>query len=127
MRRLRPGYLTSITSGWIRRTPRAGSDTLANSRSATNPWVGQHEAQYDHNLYIQGYGIGANVFGKGEYLPVTAVFWWFAPNAEGVTYYNVHFLATLLAYGINVVWLAQVDSAPQAFHLPCRLDRKQVL
>lgn len=71
-----------------------------------------YEAAYDADLYRQGYGIGANAFDKGEYLPVTAAFWWFAPDVEGVTYFNANFLITLLSLGINVVYMQQFDNAP---------------
>jgi hypothetical protein len=70
------------------------------------------EAAYDHNLYIQGYGIGANVFDKGQHLPVTAAFWWFAPDVNGVTYYNAPFLIHLLSLGINIVYMVQNPNAP---------------
>lgn len=70
-----------------------------------------YEAGYDHNLYIQGYGIGANKFDNGEYLPVTAAFWWFAPDADGVTYYDAKFLVHLLSLGINIVYMVQNDNA----------------
>ncbi|MGD0701851.1 MAG: hypothetical protein ABSA02_18450 [Trebonia sp.] len=80
------------------------------------------EASYDHNLYIQGYGIGANTFDKGEYLPVTAAFWWFAPDVEGVTYYNSAFLIHLLSLGINIVYMVQNDNAQP---WPRRESKKQ--
>jgi hypothetical protein len=70
------------------------------------------EALYDHKLYIQGHGIGANAFDRGQYLPVTAVLWWFAPDVDGITYYNAHFLAYLLALGINIVYMVQNSNAP---------------
>jgi hypothetical protein len=70
------------------------------------------EASYDHALYIQGYGIGSNKFDKGEYLPVTAAFWWFAPDVEGYTYFNSKFLINLLSQGINIIYLVQNDDAP---------------
>ena len=70
------------------------------------------EALYDHRLYIQGFGVGANKFDRGQTLPVTAVLWWFAPDVTGHTFFNAHFLATLLAYGINIVYMVQVNDAP---------------
>jgi hypothetical protein len=81
------------------------------------------EALYDHRLYLQGNGFGSNTFDKGEYLPVTAAFWWFAPDVDGITFFNAHFLATLLAYGINIVYMVQVDNAPP---WPRREDKRQV-
>jgi hypothetical protein len=80
------------------------------------------QTSYDHNLYIQGYGIGANVFDKGEYLPVTAAFWWFAPDVGGVTYYNSGFLIHLLSLGINIVYMVQNDNAQP---WPRRESKKQ--
>jgi hypothetical protein len=70
------------------------------------------EASYDHALYIQGHGIGSNKFDKGEYLPVTAAFWWFAPDAAGYTYYDGKFLINLLSLGINIVYMVQNENAP---------------
>lgn len=70
------------------------------------------EASYDHALYIQGHGIGANAFDKGKYLPVTAAFWWFAPDVDGYTYFNSKFLIHLLSLGINIVYMVQNDNAP---------------
>jgi hypothetical protein len=70
-----------------------------------------YEAGYDHSLYIQGYGIGANKFDNGQYLPITAAFWWFAPDAAGVTYYNAGFLIHMLSLGINIVYIVQNNNA----------------
>jgi hypothetical protein len=69
------------------------------------------EVSQDHALYIQGHGIGANAFDKNHYLPVTAALWWFAPNVDGVTYFNATFLVKMLSQGINIVYLQQDDSA----------------
>jgi hypothetical protein len=73
---------------------------------------GNSEASYDHNLYIQGYGIGSNTFDKGDYLPVTAVLWWFAPDVTGYTFYDANFFVKLLSWGINIVYMVQNDKAP---------------
>lgn len=70
------------------------------------------EASYDHALYIQGHGIGSNAFDRGEYLPVTAVLWWFAPDVDGITYFNAAFLVHLLSLGINIVYMVQNENAP---------------
>jgi hypothetical protein len=69
------------------------------------------EVSQDHALYIQGHGLGANAFNKNRYLPVTAALWWFAPNVNGVTYFNAAFLTKMLSQGINIIYLQQDDSA----------------
>jgi hypothetical protein len=69
------------------------------------------EVSQDHALYIQGHGLGANTFDKNQYLPVTAALWWFAPNVDGVTYFNASFLVKMLSQGINIIYLQQDDSA----------------
>jgi hypothetical protein len=69
------------------------------------------EVSQDHALYIQGHGLGANTFDKNEYLPVTASLWWFAPNVNGVTYFNPSFLINMLSQGINIIYLEQDNSA----------------
>jgi hypothetical protein len=54
------------------------------------------------------HGFGANTFNRGEFLPVTTAVWWFAPK-DGVTFSNFTFIKSLLARGIDVVYM--VDNA----------------
>jgi hypothetical protein len=75
------------------------------------------EAGQDNGLIGQGYGIGANVFDKGQYLPVTAGIWWFAPNVDAYTYSDFSFIAHLLSLGINVVYI-EYDPGAQVWPRP---------
>jgi hypothetical protein len=77
-----------------------------------------YEAGQDSALIRQGYGLGANAVTKGQYLPVTAGIWWFAPNVAGFTANDFSFIAHLLSVGINVVYIehnpgAQVWPRPE--------------
>jgi|GEM_PF-1521485 len=77
-----------------------------------------YEAGQDSALIRQGYGLGANAATKGQYLPVTAGLWWFAPNVAGFTAHDLSFIAHLLSLGINVVYIehnpgAQVWPRPE--------------
>lgn len=101
------GYLNELKVGTVGMDPRR--------------WPG--EASDDNALYLQGHGFGSNKYDRGEYLPVTAALWWFAPDASGVTYYDPHVLAHLLSLGINIVYMVQVDTAPP---WPRKKDKKQV-
>jgi hypothetical protein len=69
------------------------------------------EVSQDHALYVRGHGVGANAFNKNQYLPVTGAVWWFAPNVDGVTYFNGPFFVKMLSQGINIIYLQQDDSA----------------
>ena len=64
----------------------------------------------DATLLKQAHGIGANTATKGEFLPVKQAVWWFAPR-NGVTYANFTFIQSLLARGINVVYMVDNPSA----------------
>jgi hypothetical protein len=65
----------------------------------------------DAALLKQGHGIGANTATKGEFLPVKQAVWWFAPRG-GVTYHDFTFIQSLLARGINVVYMVDNPRAP---------------
>jgi hypothetical protein len=64
----------------------------------------------DTHLLAQGHGLGANAFDRNQFLPVKQAVWWFVPKA-GITYNNFTFITSLLARGINVVYLIDNPSA----------------
>jgi hypothetical protein len=81
-----------------------------------------YEAGQDSALIRQGHGLGANAVTKGQYLPVTAGLWWFAPNVAGFTANDFSFIAHLLSMGINVVY---IEHNPGAQVWPRPETRKQ--
>jgi hypothetical protein len=66
------------------------------------------QAAQDAFMLSNRHGFGANTFNRGEFLPVTTAVWWFAPK-DGVTFSNFTFIKSLLARGIDVVYM--VDNA----------------
>ena len=65
----------------------------------------------DTQLLKQGHGFGANAFNRGHFLPVRSATWWFVPGPTGITYTAFPFIRSLLARGINVIYLIDDPTA----------------
>jgi len=78
----------------------------------------------DTQLLKQGHGFGANADDRGHFLPVKSATWWFVPGATGITYNDFPFITSLLARGINVIYLIDVRNDRSVKKWP-RTESKQ--
>lgn len=70
----------------------------------------EFQSKQDALMLRNRHGYGANASNRGEFLPVTTAIWWFAPR-HGITFSDSPFIQSLLARGIDVVYIIDNPNA----------------